>query len=31
MADTAQSLDVEVPDPWSLPLDTFDVSRAEIF
>jgi cytochrome P450 len=31
MADTAQSIDVEVPDPWSLPLEGFDVSKAEIF
>ncbi|HPF22299.1 MAG TPA: cytochrome P450 [Hyphomonas sp.] len=31
MADTAQSIDVEIPDPWALPLDSFDVSKAEIF
>ena len=31
MADTAQSIDVEVPDPWSLPLERLDVSKAEIF
>ena len=31
MADTAQSIDVEIPDPWDIPLESFDVSRAEIF
>jgi cytochrome P450 len=31
MADTAQSIDVEIPDPWDLPLETLDVSKAELF
>jgi len=31
MADTLQTWPHSVPDPWSLPLDTFDVSKAAIF
>ena len=31
MADTAQSIDLEVPDPWGLALESIDVSKAEIF
>ena len=31
MADTLHSQSPDIPDPWSLPLETFDVSKAEIF
>lgn len=32
MADTQHSMDrSDIPDPYSLPLETFDVSKAEIF
>ena len=31
MADTVHSQSPDIPDPWSLPLETFDVSKAEIF
>ena len=31
MADTLHTWPHSVPDPWSLPLDTFDVSKAAIF
>jgi len=32
MADTAQIVsETEIPDPWSLPLENLDVSKAEIF
>lgn len=31
MADTLLTWPHSVPDPWSLPLDTFDVSKAAIF
>ena len=31
MADTAQPIEVDVPDPWTLPLEGFDVSKAEIY
>jgi len=31
MADTVHTWPHSVPDPWSLPLDTFDVSKAAIF
>ena len=32
MADTAQTIaKSDIPDPWSLPLETLDVSKAELF
>ena len=31
MADTEYEAEGTIPDPWSLPLETFDVSKAEIF
>lgn len=31
MADTLHTWPHSVPDPWTLPLDTFDVSKAAIF
>ncbi len=31
MADTQHTAEAKIPDPWSLPLETFDVSKAEIF
>lgn len=32
MADTLRAAEpIDIPDPWGLPLDSFDVSRAELF
>lgn len=31
MADTQRMTGAGVPDPWSLPIETFDVSKAEIY
>ena len=31
MADTIQTVGPDIPNPWDLPLDTLDVSRAELF
>ncbi|MCU0733160.1 MAG: hypothetical protein MUE84_16455, partial [Hyphomonas sp.] len=31
MADTWHGARAGIPDPWTLPLDTFDVSKAAIF
>ena len=31
MADTIQPIERDIPDPWTLPLETFDVSKAELF
>ncbi len=31
MADTWHGASAGIPDPWTLPLDTFDVSKAELF
>jgi cytochrome P450 len=31
MADTWHGASAGIPDPWTLPLDTFDVSKAAIF
>ena len=31
MADTWHGASAGIPDPWTLPLETFDVSKAELF
>lgn len=31
MADTLMTGEAKIPDPWSLPLETIDVSQAELF